>query len=228
VTGDTRYDSVVLRAAQLDRHAEPFAALARDGNGRFTIVAGSTWPSDEGVLLPAFADLVARTDGRARLIIAPHEPTTSYLAGIATRVHALGLGTHTLWSQYSSAAAGPVVLVDRVGVLADLYALGDAAYVGGGYHRAGLHSVLEPAAFGVPVSVGPRWEMSRDAETLIRAGAAVTLPADGRSALIAQWLRWREDPAARARAGAAAAAAVQAGRGATARTVTLVQGLVAG
>lgn len=229
VTGDTRYDSVALRASQLDRHAEPFAALARHGNGRFTIVAGSTWPSDERVLLPAFADLVARSDGRVRLIIAPHEPTASHLAGVTTRLHALRLGAPTLWSQYSSAApTGPVVLVDRVGVLADLYALGDAAYVGGGYHRAGLHSVLEPAAFGVPISVGPRWEMSRDAETLIRAGAAAALPADGRSALVSQWWRWRADPALRAQVGAAAAAAVGAGCGATARTVMLVQGLVAG
>lgn len=227
ITGDTRYDSVARRAAQLDRQAEPFAALARDGNGRFTVVAGSTWPSDERVLLPAFADLQARTGGRARLIIAPHEPTPAHLGALAAALHALRLGAPAHWSQYPPAGtATAAVVVDRVGVLADLYALGDAAYVGGGYHRAGLHSVLEPAAFGVPIHVGPRWAMSRDAETLIGAGAAVALPEDGRSALIGQWLEWREDSAARARAGAAAAAVLAAGLGATARTVVLVRALL--
>src|SRR2546430_9618036 len=57
----------------------------------------------------------------------------------------------------------------RVGILADLYALADVAFVGGGYHRAGLHSVLEPAVYGVPVIVGPHWHGSRDAALLIRS-----------------------------------------------------------
>jgi 3-deoxy-D-manno-octulosonic-acid transferase len=133
-------------------------------------------------------------------------------------------------SQYSAPggqANGTIILVDRVGVLADLYALAQVAYVGGGYHRAGLHSVLEPAAFGVPVCVGPRWEMSRDADVLIQREAAVALPQDGRAALVAQWLRWRDDATARARAGAATASVVKEGQGATARTVALVQELVA-
>jgi 3-deoxy-D-manno-octulosonic-acid transferase len=119
-----------------------------------------------------------------------------------------------------------VIVVDRVGVLADLYAVGQAAYVGGGYHRAGLHSVLEPAVFGLPVCVGPRWTMSRDAGLLLQRGGAVALPADGRPALLNQWLAWKRDPAARARAGAAAAAVVREGRGAAARTAVVVRALV--
>src|SRR5439155_1497594 len=94
----------------------------------------------------------------------------------------------------------PVIVVDRVGVLADLYAFGDVAFVGGGYHRAGLHSVLEPAVFGVPVVVGPHWQMSRDAALLIERGGAVALPADGRHPLHSQWLVWHHDPAARRKA----------------------------
>src|SRR5918992_430641 len=73
-----------------------------------------------------------------------------------------------------------VVLVDRTGVLGDLYALANAAFVGGGFHAAGLHSVLEPAAFGVPVLFGPRYKMSRDARLLVTAGggaSAATPPA---------------------------------------------------
>jgi 3-deoxy-D-manno-octulosonic-acid transferase len=230
ITGDTRYDSVAARVAQLDRQAEPFASLARDGRGAFTIVAGSTWPTDERVLLPAFADLAARTDGRVRLILAPHEPTAVHLAGVAGTARQLRLPEPVPLSRYpmgGGETSGTLILVDRVGLLADLYALAEVAYVGGGYHRAGLHSVIEPAAFGVPVCVGPRWEMSRDAGELIRREAAIALPGDGRAALVAQWLRWRDDPTARQRAGAAAATVVKEGQGATARTVALVRELVA-
>jgi 3-deoxy-D-manno-octulosonic-acid transferase len=117
-------------------------------------------------------------------------------------------------------------VVDRVGVLADLYALADVAYVGGAYHRAGLHSVLEPAVFGIPVVFGPEWQNSRDAGLLLERGGAVALPADGRTALHSQWLVWHHDAAARRRAGAAARGVVLAGRGAAERTTALVRELV--
>jgi 3-deoxy-D-manno-octulosonic-acid transferase len=125
-------------------------------------------------------------------------------------------------------SSGPVIVVDRVGILADLYALADVAFVGGGYHRAGLHSVLEPAVFGVPVAVGPHWHMSRDATLLIERGGAVALSADGRHQLHSQWLVWHHDPAARSKAGAAGKRLVREGRGAAERTTALVKKLVAG
>jgi 3-deoxy-D-manno-octulosonic-acid transferase len=224
VTGDTRYDSVAERAVRLDRGREPFARVAAETR-TFTVVAGSTWPSDEEIVLPAFADLLGQVPG-ARLLMAPHEPTPDHLAGIAQQTQALGLARPVRLSQLEHAAPSPVIVVDRVGVLADLYALGDVAFVGGGYHRAGLHSVLEPAVFGVPVTVGPLWQMSRDASLLIERGAAIALPLEGRHPLHAQWLSWFHDPAGRKAAGAAGHRIVQEGRGAAARTTTLVEQLV--
>ena len=231
VTGDTRYDSVAERAERLDRSCEPLAALATGDPDRFTIVAGSTWPADEVVVLQAFAEFAASGAAKhARLIVAPHEPSAAHLAVVDAAAQRCGLPRPVRLSQIGATPAEPVtvIVVDRVGVLADLYALGQAAYVGGGYHRAGLHSVLEPAAFGLPVSVGPRWTMSRDAGLLLQRGAAVSLPENGRRALLNQWLAWKRDPAARTRAGAAAAAVVREGRGAAARTAALVRGLVEG
>lgn len=225
VTGDTRYDSVAERAERFDRSREPFARLAALSAGGFTIVAGSTWPGDEAIVLPAFAELLTQVPA-ARLILAPHEPNPDHLAGITQRTHALGLPRPVRLSQLEHAAPAPVVVVDRVGVLADLYALSDVAFVGGGYHRAGLHSVLEPAVFGVPVTVGPHWQMSRDAHLLIDQGGAVALPADGRQPLHSQWLVWHHDVAARKKAGAAGVRMVRAGRGAAERTTALVQLLV--
>ena len=225
VTGDTRYDSVAERAERIDRTREPFARLAATPGDTFTIVAGSTWPADEAVLLPAFADLLVQLP-TARLLLAPHEPNPDHLAGIAERLRHLKLPRPVRLSQLEHAKAGPVIVVDRVGILADLYALGDTAFVGGGFHRAGLHSVLEPAVFGVPTMFGPHWRMSRDAALLLEDGGAVALSTDGRHPLHSQWLVWHHDPAARRKAGKAAKTMVDEGRGASERTTALVRGLV--
>src|SRR4029079_10548119 len=92
----------------------------------------------------------------------------------------------------------PLLVVDRVGVLATLYGAGTMAYVGGGFGRAGLHSVLEPAAWGVPVAFGPNWQDSRDAELLLRGGAGEALGraagTKGNGAVLAGWWeRWIAD-----------------------------------
>src|SRR2546425_890321 len=149
VTGDTRYDSVAERAERFDRAREPFARLAAAPAGTFTIVAGSTWPADEAVVLPALVDLLAQVP-TTRLILAPPEPNPDHLALIPQPAPPWNLPPPVRLSQLEHAAPSPVIVVDRVGVLADLYALADMAFVGGGYTRAGLHSVLEPAVFGVP------------------------------------------------------------------------------
>jgi 3-deoxy-D-manno-octulosonic-acid transferase len=225
VTGDTRYDSVAERAQRFDRTRDPFARLAIAPAGTFTIVAGSTWPADEAVILPAFVDLLAQVPG-ARLILAPHEPNPDHLAGIGQLAARLGLPRPVRLSQVEHQPGSPLIVVDRVGILADLYGLAAVAFVGGGYHRAGLHSVLEPAVFGVPVVVGPHWHMSRDAALLIERGGAVALPADGRHPLHSQWLVWHHDPEARRKAGAVGKRLVRDGRGAAERTTALVRGLV--
>ncbi len=151
---------------------------------------------------------------------------STWPAAIADRLRHLKLPRPVRLSQLEHAKPGPVIVVDRVGILADLYALGDVAFVGGGFHRAGLHSVLEPAVFGVPTVFGPHWRMSRDATLLLEQGGAVALPADARHPLHSQWLVWHHDPAARRSAGKAAKIMVEEGRGASERTTALVRGLV--
>jgi len=114
--------------------------------------------------------------------------------------------------------------VDRVGVLGDLYALADVAYVGGGFHAAGLHSVLEPAAFGAPVLFGPRHHASRDAKLLLDADAAVSAGDDIEiERAIGHWLTTADD---RRAAGDAAKAVVHRGLGAAERSWALVAQLL--
>ena len=218
VTGDTRFDQVWARAARADLTS---ALLAPLRNGRPTLVAGSTWPADERPLLEAWSNL-REQHREMRLIIAPHEPTPAHLDPIEQ----WATGAQVRYARFGSvdAAEADVVIVDRVGVLGDLYAIADVAYVGGGFHAAGLHSVLEPAAFGVPVVFGPLHANSREAGLLLTAGAAARVT-DAPSLEVALG-HWFEEAAARRAAGDAAREVVRAGLGAAERSYALVASLM--
>jgi 3-deoxy-D-manno-octulosonic-acid transferase len=219
VLGDPRFDSVLERVSAVS----PADPLLRFGAGAPTLVAGSTWPPDEAVLLRAFAG-VRRHNQDARLILVPHEPTERHLNAIERVAATAGLPSAVRLSVASGPT--PLLLVDRVGVLAALYGAGTMAYVGGGFGRAGLHSVLEPAAWSVPVAFGPRWRDSRDAELLLRAGGAVSLPRGGtrRAAaeLAGQWSDWILDDAGRRDQGSRAREVVESGVGAAEKSAQML------
>jgi 3-deoxy-D-manno-octulosonic-acid transferase len=205
-TGDARFDQVWARVQGAGRGsgARALAERLRAERG-FTLVAGSTWPPDERVVVPAFARLLGA--GPARLIIAPHEPDDAHLAGLERRLDEAGLRHRRLARVEAGEPPADVVVIDRVGVLADLYAAADAAYVGGGFHRAGLHSVVEPAALEVPVLFGPRHGNAREAAELAAAGGGWEVrDADTLAAALS---RLASDGGARAAAGAAAVAYVR-------------------
>ena len=221
VTGDTRFDQVWERAQRVDHQSALLRALRSD---RPTLVAGSTWPADEAVLLPAWTQIRTAIPD-ARLIIAPHEPTSAHLAPILSWAASNGLRVSTLsalehQAKDTAAPAVDVVVVDRVGVLGDIYAIADVAFVGGGFHAAGLHSVIEPASHAVPVLFGPRNDMSREAGLLLAAEAA-SAPANSTelAALLQEWLRNAD---VRRSAGERARYVVETERGATARAVTML------
>jgi 3-deoxy-D-manno-octulosonic-acid transferase len=218
VTGDTRYDQVWQRAESVDRRTPLLSSLA---NGRPTIVAGSTWPPDEAVLLPAFERARAVAPD-VRLIIAPHEPRAAHVGALDRWTLAAGLRGARLGAP--GAATADVVIVDRVGVLGELYALGDIAFVGGGFHAAGLHSVLEPAAFGIPVLFGPRTDASRDAQLLVACGGGVSVAST--NALADRIGQWLTESGGRADAGARARGLVADGLGAARATYELVRSLL--
>jgi 3-deoxy-D-manno-octulosonic-acid transferase len=224
VLGDPRFDNVAERV----RKVAPEEPLLRFGKGSPTMVAGSTWPRDEAVLIRAFAAIHRRRPD-ARLILVPHEPTEAHLRAIERRATAAGMPAPVRLS----VAAGPTpfLLVDRVGVLALLYGTGSMAYVGGGFGGAGLHSVLEPAAWGIPVVFGPRWRNSRDAGLLLDAGAALALPGSGirrgAAMLRKQWETWMLDERRRQTEGRRGREVVERGLGAAERSAELLVELIA-
>ena len=225
VTGDAAFDLALERAdrARADGSAAGFRAAVGAADGATPrLIAGSTWPADERALLDAVA-AVRRAGGPGwQLVIAPHEPTAAHVDALVASCTARGERV-IRWSEVGDATAGPdasVIVFDDMGRLAELYAAGDAAYVGGGLGGTGLHNVLEPAAAGLPVIFGPRHDRA-DARALASGGGGLVTPAGA----LADTLTGLARPPRRRRHGRAARAFVEAGAGAAARTADLLRPL---
>ena len=221
VTGDPRIDSV-LDAVD----ATPDGDMLPTGDVARTLVAGSTWPRDEEVIIEAFA-AIRQSHPAARLIIAPHEPSPEHLAGVARLAGRRGLPEPVRLSALDPTGAPAILLVDSVGRLARLYASGMAAYVGGGFGHRGIHSVLEPAAWSRPVLIGPHDRGSRDARLLERAGGLQRLSGKGAVGELARlWRNWLHDESNWRRAGEAARGALERERGAAMRSAAVLTRLL--
>lgn len=226
VTGDPGIDSALARAESTDPSAPHVRVLSSDAS-RPILVAGSTWPADEAVLMQALERVKAEHPA-LRLVIAPHEPTDAHVGALETALRRAGWATQRLAEVERREALTGVdaVVVDRVGVLAQLYTVGTLAYVGGGFHGAGLHSVLEPAAAGIPVMFGPRHGNARAAAELVGVGGGVSV---GTAPLLAEaLLRWLHDPERCAAAGASAREWILRHQGAAERTAARLVEVLSG
>ena len=221
VMGDARFDQVWKRARGVDRHSELLRSVASPD--RPTLVAGSTWEEDEERLVPAVRACLDAGQ-KVRLVLVPHEPTPDYLEDAEEHLDRHGL-THRRLSEAGNGTGGEdVLVVDRVGILGDLYAAGEVAYVGGGFGTAGLHSVLEPAAYGLPVLFGPGHANAREAGELVEAGGAWSVR--NREELAERLVYLLDVEDARRRAGDRARGYVEAGLGAAERGAKLVEELL--
>jgi 3-deoxy-D-manno-octulosonic-acid transferase len=165
--GDTRFDQVCRRIDAASAKLPGGVASA----GRTWIVAGSTWPRDEEVVIPGFAAVLAAHPD-AGLILVPHEPTADRLEAIRAALERARLPFRPVSSlAEGTALAEPVVVADGIGYLAELYRAGAIAYVGGSF-TTGVHNVMEPAVLGLPVFFGPRIDNSFEARELVRLEAA--------------------------------------------------------
>jgi 3-deoxy-D-manno-octulosonic-acid transferase len=181
--GDTRFDQVCQRI-DTSTVKIPDAVLE---DGRSLVIAGSSWPRDEAIVIPGFARILAGNPGTA-MIIAPHEPTDARLAEIESALEEHGLDSVRLSALESRDKGTHVIVADGVGYLAELYRAGDVAYVGGSW-TTGVHNVMEPAVLGLPVFFGPKIDNSWEAGMLVRlgAGSVVRSPeefAEGAGALL--------------------------------------------
>ncbi len=229
VAGDPAMDSVLERIRNTDPAAPHLRVFERMTAVKRTLVAGSTWGPDEAVLIPALTRLRERLSGEGhplRLVIAPHEPDPDHLVPLEARLRAHGW-TPVRLSDADGAPGADAVVVDRVGVLAELYTLGDVAFVGGGFGTDGLHSVLEPAAAGVPVLFGPHHRNARSAGELQAVGAARAVEDEAQLVdALGRWLDGEAADAARMRAGTHARRYIEAHQGASRATARILDRLI--
>ncbi|MBN2481516.1 MAG: 3-deoxy-D-manno-octulosonic acid transferase [Bacteroidales bacterium] len=162
ISGDTRFDTVSAAASSV----QPVEPVSRFLNGHPCMVAGSTWPEDEKVLLRIFN----KQDVRLKLIIAPHEIHAVHIQNIISR-----LEKNCILYSRAEASDGiddnQVLIIDNIGLLLPIYRYATIGYVGGGFGK-GIHNILEPAAFGIPVIFGPNYQKFNEAIELIRLGGA--------------------------------------------------------
>ncbi|MBX3101950.1 MAG: 3-deoxy-D-manno-octulosonic acid transferase [Bacteroidetes bacterium] len=168
VCGDPRFD----RVQQVAANAQPIVPIEAFLQGRWAIVAGSTYPVCEALLQSA---LTAYWPRDMALIIAPHEVSARRVQQIMERWP----GIAVRWSQWQRGGgalpvqpAARILVVDTVGLLARLYRYGRLNYVGGALEKGGIHNILESAVYGVHTLYGPYHEKSPEAAALLAAGGA--------------------------------------------------------
>ena len=159
--GDTRYDRVNTLASLSFHHSR----IETFTNHQPVIVAGSTWHEDEELL----ASLVS-AENNAKLIIAPHEISPK------NRAELIKLFPESLLLSQIDKTPHPenykVLIVDSIGLLSKLYRFATIAYIGGGFNRAGIHNILEAAAYGKVVLFGPEYSRSNEAKQMIQLSLA--------------------------------------------------------
>ncbi len=186
LAGDTRFD----RAAALCQTAPDVPLVERFKGHALVWVVGSSWPPDTDVLLPLLREFYQEV----KFLVAPHQITEDALRRWETAVP----GGAVRYSQAdpSSVADYRVLLIDNVGMLTSLYRYGSFAYVGGAFGQ-GLHNVLEPATFGMPIYFGDRrYQHVNEANELMARGGAFAIA--NSAALRQQFLAHYQDEALRA------------------------------
>ncbi len=179
---DTRYDRLFEAQAKATetrhRYRGPSSTLYASQD--VVVVLGSVWPIDVDLFLSD--EVLSQLGPRLRYLIVPHEPNEEFYRKVELR-----LGPCTRWSAIDSTlSASRHLIVDSIGQLLKLYALADAAYVGGGF-GVGVHSVAEAACYGIPVSCGPQHDANADAVELIHGGSMDSVT---NSHEIITWLHW--------------------------------------
>lgn len=156
VSGDTRFDRV-FDISQQDNSLDFIEAFVGD---QYTLVAGSTWPGDEELLVKYINDDPGTDE---RYIIAPHNINERAIRELKDSIKKKTV----LYSEKEPTENARVFIVDTIGILNKIYSYGDVAYVGGGFGKSGIHNLLEPAAFGCPLIIGPNYQKFREAVDLV-------------------------------------------------------------
>ncbi|WP_409417428.1 3-deoxy-D-manno-octulosonic acid transferase [Flavobacterium sp. PS2] len=165
ISGDTRFDRVV---AILERD-NTLDFIAEFKNNTTTIVIGSSWPKDEVLL----TEYINTTQERVKFIIAPHNIKPEQITALQQSITKKTI----LFSEKKgkNLADYDVFIIDTVGILTKIYSYATIAYVGGGFGNPGVHNILEPATFGLPIIIGPNYSHFAEATELVQLGGCISI-----------------------------------------------------
>lgn len=165
VSGDTRFDRV---AAILEKD-NTLDFISQFKNNSLTVVIGSSWPKDEDLIV----DYINSNTHDVKFIIAPHNIKNEQIQQLKSRINKKTV----LFSDKESKnlAYFDVFIIDTIGILTKIYSHADIAYVGGGFGNPGVHNILEPATFGIPIIIGPNFSHFAEATDLVNLTACISI-----------------------------------------------------
>lgn len=190
VAGDTRFDRVTQQLEQNNS----LAFVEHFKNNNLCIVIGSAWPEDEAVLL----DFINQAPvDKVKFIIAPHNINQAQIKTFTEKLNKKVV----LFSKkdQQNLSDFEVLIIDTIGLLTKIYSYADIAYVGGAMGNTGLHNILEPAVFGVPILIGKHYEKFPEAYDMIAHGGVFSI--SNASELKQHFNLWIDNPEVRKKLG---------------------------
>ena len=166
VSGDTRFD----RVYEITKQENQLPFIEEFKNNKYTLVAGSTWKEDEELLVEYINNNASENE---KFIIAPHNINAEAIEKLKRSI----IKKAVLFSEKDQKELKnyQVFIIDTVGILTKIYSYANVAYIGGGYTKSGVHNVLEPATFGVPIVIGPNYHKFNEAIDLVEKDACFTI-----------------------------------------------------
>ena len=162
VVGDTRFD----RVSKIVEQDNSIDFIERFKNNQHTVVAGSTWKDDEELLVNYI-----NNSSNEKFIIAPHSIDENEIQQLKK---AISKKVVLFSEDKKELSIYDVFIVDTIGMLTKIYSYADVVYVGGGF-KTGLHNILEPATFGVPVIIGPKYDKFQEAVDLVHLKGVISV-----------------------------------------------------
>ena len=169
VSGDTRFD----RVTEILKQNNELDFIEEFKNNTLTVVIGSSWPKDEALLVNYI-----KTANNVKFIIAPHNINKDQIANLQNQISKKTVLFSSLNLKdvgASKLADYDVFIIDTIGILTKIYSYADIVYVGGGFGNPGVHNILEPATYGVPIVIGPNYSHFAEATALVKMEGCISI-----------------------------------------------------
>lgn len=165
ISGDTRFDRVL----DILNQNNDLEFICKFKNKQPTIVIGSSWPKDEALLLK----YINNAPENIKFIIAPHNIKVDQIENLKKNLSKKTI----LFSEKDkkNVTDFSVFIIDTIGILTKIYSYADIAYVGGGFGNPGVHNILEPATFGIPIVIGPNYSHFAEATALVNLEGCISI-----------------------------------------------------